>query len=125
VIEKEPPAKKPAVAEKDKEPAAPKKAATATEKEPAKKPAEKATAAASGSDGFLRVGSKPSTNITVDGKDTGLHTPQTHLKLGAGAHRITLTNPQFNIKETFSVDIRPGETETVIKDLRPQGGDSD
>ena len=36
-----------------------------------------------------------------------------------------LTNPQFNIKETFSVDIKAGETETVIKDLRPQGGDSD
>ena len=76
-------------------------------------------------DGWLRLGSKPWTNILVDGKETGLHTPQTHLKLGAGSHRITLTNPQFSIKETFSVDIKAGETETVIKDLRPQGGDSD
>ncbi len=92
---------------------------------PAKAPAEKPAASASAGDGWLRLGSKPSTSITVDGKDTGLHTPQTKLKLSAGAHRITLTNPQFSIKETFSVDIKTGETETVIKDLRQQGGDSD
>ena len=71
----------------------------------------------------MRLGSKPWTNISVDGKDTGLHTPQTKIKLGAGSHRITLTNPQFNIKETFSVDVKAGETETVIKDLRPQNND--
>jgi len=109
----------------------PKKVASAdkpapAEKAPVEKSAEKSSApASSGGDGWLRLGSKPWTNIVVDGKETGLHTPQTHLKLGAGAHRITLTNPQFNIKETFSVDIKSGETETVIKDLRPSGGDSD
>jgi hypothetical protein len=96
------------------------------EKSPVEKSPEKSSApASSGGDGWLRLGSKPWTNIVVDGKETGLHTPQTHLKLGAGSHRITLTNPQFSIKETFSVDIKAGETETVIKDLRPQGGDSD
>ncbi len=95
-------------------------------KAPVDKPAEKSSApSSSGGEGWLRLGSKPWTNIVVDGKETGLHTPQTHLKLAAGSHRITLTNPQFNIKETFSVDIKSGETETVIKDLRPQGGDSD
>ena len=97
-------------------------------KPPADKPPDKSSAPASsggGGEGWLRLGSKPWTNIIVDGKETGLHTPQTHLKLGAGSHRITLTNPQFNIKETFSVEIKSGETETVIKDLRPQGGDSD
>ena len=115
----------------DEDKPAPKKVAAADRpapeaKSPSDKPApsEKAAAAASG-DGWLRLGSKPWTNILVDGKETGLHTPQTHLKLGAGSHRITLTNPQFSIKETFSVDIKAGETETVIKDLRPQGGDSD
>ena len=46
---------------------------------------------------------------------------ETHLKLAAGLHRVTLSNPQFNIKETFSIEIKSGETETVIKDLRPQG----
>jgi hypothetical protein len=91
---------------------------------PAAKPAPAvASKPSGGAEGFLRLGSKPWTNISVDGKDTGLHTPQTKIKLGAGSHRITLTNPQFNIKETFSVDIKPGETETVIKDLRPASSD--
>jgi hypothetical protein len=78
-----------------------------------------------GGDGYLRLGSKPWTNISVDGKESGLHTRQTQMKLSAGSHRITLSNPQFNIKETFSVDIKAGETATVIKDLRSQGQDSD
>ncbi|HZS41162.1 MAG TPA: protein kinase [Polyangia bacterium] len=89
------------------------------------KPEKVEKPAVGGGEGYLRLGSKPWTNIAVDGKDSGQHTPQTHMKLPAGSHRITLTNPQFNIKETFSVDIKAGETETVIKDLRPQGADSD
>jgi hypothetical protein len=76
-------------------------------------------------EGFLRLGSKPWTTIAVDGRDTGLHTPQTHIKLSAGVHRVTLSNAQFSIKETFSVDIKPGATETVIKDLRSQNADND
>jgi hypothetical protein len=128
--EPEPPRDKPAAtASADK--AGPKKKApnlTLPDEEPppkhvgVDKPADK-PAAGSG-EGYLRVGSKPWTNIIVDGKDTGLHTPQTRLKLAAGSHRITLTNPQANIKETFSVEIRSGETETVIKDLRAQGSDN-
>ena len=89
------------------------------------KTAEKSSAPSGSGEGYLRLGSKPWTNILVDGKETGLHTPQTHLKLAAGAHRITLINAQFNIKETFSVDIKAGETETVIKDLRQQGANDD
>ena len=94
--------------------------------EPAPKPVAKAEPMpkAGGKEGFLRLNSKPWTNISVDGKDTGLHTPQTQLKLAAGSHKITLSNPQFNIKETFTVEIRAGETETVIKDLRqPEAGE--
>jgi len=92
------------------------------DEKPAAKPAKAPVAAG---DGYLRLGSKPWTNIAVDGKDSGLHTPQTQMRLTAGSHRVTLTNPQFNIKETFSVEIKAGETATVIKDLRPQGQDSD
>jgi hypothetical protein len=90
---------------------------------PAKGDAKPEKAAAAAGEGYLRIGSKPWTNIAVDGKDTGLHTPQTKMKLPVGSHRISLTNPQFNIKETFSVDSRVDQTETVIKDLRPQGSD--
>jgi serine/threonine protein kinase len=76
--------------------------------------------ASSGGEGYLRINSKPWTNISIDGKDTGLHTPQTQLKLSAGSHRVMLANPQFGIRETFSVTIGAGLTETVIKDLRPK-----
>jgi hypothetical protein len=89
---------------------------------PVAKPAEKP---ASGGEGFLRLGSKPWTKIAIDGKDTGETTPQGKLRLSAGKHTITLTNPQFGVKETFLVEIRAGETETVIKDLRPQNGNDE
>jgi hypothetical protein len=106
--------RKPALADEDDlVPAAPPKKVEAP---PPPKPA---------GEGYLRLGSKPWTFITVDGKDTGLHTPQTQMKLPAGSHRITLTNPQFNIKETFSVEVKAGETVTVTKDLRQQGADTD
>ena len=77
-----------------------------------------------GADGYLRLGSKPWTKITIDGKDTGLTTPQGKIRLGPGNHKIVLQNPQFQIKESFSVEIKSGETETVIKDLRPQNGEA-
>ncbi|MDB4968820.1 MAG: serine/threonine protein kinase [Myxococcales bacterium] len=114
----------PDVSMPDEDKPAPKKVASAdkTAEPKAEKVTEKASA---GGEGYLRLGSKPWTNIVVDGKETGLHTPQTHLKLASGSHRITLINPQFNIKETFSVDIKSGETETVIKDLRQQGASDD
>jgi hypothetical protein len=78
-----------------------------------------------GGEGYLRVGSKPWTNIAIDGKDTGQRTPQTHIKLSAGSHRITLSNPQFNVRETFTVEISAGGTETVIRDLRPKDQQND
>jgi hypothetical protein len=98
------------------------KPATPPPAKPATPAAKPATASGAG-EGYLRLGSKPWTNIAVDGKDTGLHTPQLKIKLAPGSHRITLSNPQFNIKETFSVDIKAGAEETVIKDLRPQNND--
>jgi hypothetical protein len=107
-------------------PAPTKPAATAAAPAPTKPaaaPAAKSGAASSSSEGILRIGSKPWTNIAIDGKDTGLHTPQTNIKLSPGTHRVTLSNPQFNVKQTFSVDIKAGETETVRKDLTPQKDD--
>ena len=68
----------------------PKKVAAADKPTPEPKaPADKPAAVdkpsgGGGGEGWLRLGSKPWTNIVVDGKETGLHTPQTHLKLGRG-----------------------------------------
>ncbi len=85
---------------------------------PPSKPVVKESAG--GGDGYLRIGSKPWTKIAVDGKDTSLTTPQQRMVLSAGKHKITLTNPGFQINKTFTVEIKAGESETVIKDLRPE-----
>ncbi len=68
--------------------------------------------------GFLRINSKPWTKIYVDGVDTNLNTPQTAYQMSPGMHQIMLFNPEFGIRETFSVHIIAGETQTVIKDFR-------
>jgi hypothetical protein len=73
--------------------------------------------APSGGTGTLQLGAKPPCKIYVDGKDTGLVTPQRSLEVKAGTRRITLVNNEFNIKETFAVDVKPGATEKVIKDF--------
>jgi serine/threonine protein kinase len=66
--------------------------------------------------GVLVLGSKPPCEIAIDGKPTGLHTPQMEIKLSVGRHHITLTNSEFSIKETFPVDIKADTTEKMIKD---------
>jgi len=64
----------------------------------------------------LVLGSKPPCDIAIDGSTTGLHTPQKEIKLPVGRHRITLTNAEFGINETFTVDIKADAPEKLIKD---------
>jgi hypothetical protein len=75
-----------------------------------------ATPAVAKGQGTLLLGSKPPCDIYIDGKDTGLQTPQRDIKLSAGKHKITLVNNEFGIKETFAVDIKADATEKQIKD---------
>jgi len=67
-------------------------------------------------EGTLRLGSKPPCEIYVDGKNTGLKTPQSEIKLSAGRHKVTLINNEFGIKESFSIEIRSGEETLAVKD---------
>ena len=66
--------------------------------------------------GTLSIGAKPSCRIYIDGKDTGLFTPQRDLELKAGQRRIMLVNPEYDIRKRFTVTIAPGASEKVIKD---------
>jgi len=66
--------------------------------------------------GVLVLGSKPPCDIAIDGIATPLHTPQKEIKLAVGKHRITLTNSEFGINETFTVDIKADAPEKLIKD---------
>jgi hypothetical protein len=102
------PAPTPAAAPAPKHQAAPKQAAAADE---------------SGDDdnatgpGTLMVASHPQCKIFVDGRDTGLQTPQKGISLPPGAHKVTLKNADQNINKTVTVSISSGVATKVIKNF--------
>jgi hypothetical protein len=99
----------------EKAPATPRKRVAS---EPVQQPAAPAIEPVLG-DGTLMVSSKPPCEIVIDGKPTGLTTPQRSITLTAGNHRITLVNSEKDIKKTISVQITANTTEKVIEDLMP------
>jgi hypothetical protein len=68
-------------------------------------------------EGKLKISSKPPCEIVIDGKPTGLVTPQLSIALAAGPHRITLVNREKDIKKTLSVQIAANSTEKIIEDF--------
>jgi len=78
---------------------------------------EALAALAAGTEGTLRLGAKPPCDIYIDGKNTGLKTPQRSIRLTAGKHSVKLVNPEHDISSSFGVKIAPGRTTTVIRDL--------
>ena len=67
--------------------------------------------------GTLMLAAKPPCDIFIDGKKTGLTTPQRDLDLAAGKHKVTLVNREHRIKESFSVTVKAGQSVRVVKDL--------
>jgi len=65
--------------------------------------------------GTLLINSNPWTRIFIDGRDTGLTTPQTSIPLPAGRHVITLRNPKFGVDVSFPVEIEANKRKKVIK----------
>ena len=81
---------------------------------PTKKPRDEAAPAATGGgNGTLRINSRPWSQVFVDGKLLG-NTPQMNVSLSEGQHRISLHNPEFNLRKNITVTIRAGEIETQI-----------
>ena len=70
------------------------------------------TTAPSGT-GTLRVNTRPWSVVYVDGRMIG-NTPQMNIPVSAGSHRLTLVNPDFNIRENVSVNVPAGETVTKV-----------
>lgn len=66
---------------------------------------------------IVMLGSKPPCEIVVDGKRTGLTTPQRALSLAPGPHTITLVNAQHGIRESFKVTATAGAPVKIVKDL--------
>ena len=72
--------------------------------------------ASMGGNGTLRINSRPWSQVYVDGRMIG-NTPQMSIQLSAGRHRVSLVNPDFDIRKTITVNIEAGETVTRIVDL--------
>ena len=67
--------------------------------------------------GTLMVSSKPPCEIWIDGKATGLSTPQKSIALTAGMHKVTFVNDAEGIKKTVSVSISADQPTKLIQDL--------
>jgi hypothetical protein len=67
--------------------------------------------------GTLMISSKPPCEIYIDGKPTGLSTPQRSIELAAGTHKITLVNEEAGIKKSLPVRIKADEATKLIQDL--------
>jgi hypothetical protein len=81
---------------------------------------EGSEASGSSGQGVLRINTRPWSQVFVDGRLIG-NTPQMNIQLPAGRHTVTLVNSDFNIRQTITVDIRPGQTETRVLTLQPGG----
>lgn len=75
------------------------------------------TKAAPTGEGTLMVNSKPPCEILIDGKPTGLTTPQRSISLPAGTHKVTFVNASAGIHKTVSVTITAGQATKLIQDL--------
>jgi hypothetical protein len=78
---------------------------------------KKVAAAPDGAFGLLALGAKPPCDIYIDGKNTGLQTPQRSIKLAPGKHRVTLVNRDHRIRKSFTVQIVEGKRTRAIQDL--------
>jgi hypothetical protein len=72
---------------------------------PATAPA--ADAAAAHGEGTLAIATNPWCTVTVDGVDRG-QTP-VNLKLSAGRHTVTLSNPEFHVRRQIAVMVKANE----------------
>tara|TARA_R110002096_G_scaffold44526_13_gene120507 strand:- start:93748 stop:94860 length:1113 start_codon:yes stop_codon:yes gene_type:complete len=67
--------------------------------------------------GTLMLGAKPPCEIMINGKSTGLTTPQRSIQLPEGTHRVVLVNDEHGIRKSFKVRIKSGRTTRAIQDL--------
>jgi len=65
---------------------------------------------------YLSINTRPWTKVYVDGRFVR-NTPLMRYEVPSGAHRVTLINEDFNIRETVTVRVQPGENKTVIRNL--------
>jgi hypothetical protein len=78
---------------------------------------ETRVATMTGGAGTLMVSSKPPCELVIDGRTTGLTTPQRAIKLAAGTHQITFVNAADHVHRTVTVSIRSAHATKLIENL--------
>jgi hypothetical protein len=58
---------------------------------------------------IVSVNSVPWSEVWIDGKNTGRHTPFVDVEIGCGPHRIDFKRPDLQIAESESIVVKPGE----------------
>lgn len=67
--------------------------------------------------GTLSIDAKPACAVQVDGAGS-FHTPVQGLPLAPGRYRVTLTNTEYMIRETVTVEVAAGKDAVVERDFR-------
>jgi serine/threonine protein kinase len=57
----------------------------------------------------VTLGSKPWSEVWIDGKNTGKITPLVDFKLSCGRHKITFKNPEIPVEKSENISIRAGD----------------
>ncbi len=68
---------------------------------------------------FIRVGTKPWSEIWIDGRNTKQHTPYSH-GIDCGRHVLTFRRPDLHLVKTFRVTAVAGDTLTQAFSLRDE-----
>jgi hypothetical protein len=69
----------------------------------------KPAAAAGGDDCSITLGSKPWSEVWIDGKSTGKMTPLVDYKVSCGRHKITFKNPEIPVEKSETITVRSGD----------------
>ena len=69
--------------------------------------------------GVLEVASDPPARIVIDDTDTKMVTPQAHVELKAGHHKLTLITVDGARKRTIGFNIEAGQTTKLTLHLSP------
>ena len=70
------------------------------------------------STGLLDVASQPWAQVAIDGRVVAESTPAVGLRVAAGVHQVTLTNPRLGLRAVRRVTIRAGQRERLVVPLR-------
>jgi hypothetical protein len=57
----------------------------------------------------VTLGSKPWSQIWIDGKDTGKVTPLVDYKVPCGKHKVTFKNPEIPVEKSENITVKAGE----------------